>query len=205
MQVVEDGEVLNRRTLRGLRSARIYICFPCPLDLILFCQGALGWEYKSFFPITGVNSGAFTPNGSVSMPHIYAFSRPRPEAVWGRAQPWAFDPKTTAFRFSFLQAAAPVSGSAAPTIIFLPMEVVYPTGANLTLCTDPPGVVEWSVQAPPPYTPLDPAAPRPFAWQFLALTMTTGAPAASVNVSITAGSRAQHVTASCSNGFIPPM
>lgn len=69
-------------------------------------QGALGWEYKPFVPITGVNLGAFNANGSVSLPHVLAFARPRPEAVVGAAQSWAFDALASSFQMSYTQVGA---------------------------------------------------------------------------------------------------
>ena len=69
-------------------------------------QGALGWEYKPFVPITGVNLGAFNANGSVSLPHVLAFARPRPEAVVGAASSWVFDASASSFQMSYTQVGA---------------------------------------------------------------------------------------------------
>lgn len=161
----------------------------------------MGWEYKSFVPITGENPGAFFPNGSVSMPHVTAFARPRPEAVAGVALSWAFDASAASFNFSFSQAALNETAAASSTLVFLP-GLVWPSGANFTVCSQPAGATTAVVWNPPPYTPVDPSAPPPFPWVFLALSATAGAPqGAAVSVVVSEAALPDPPLPGCIGGF----
>lgn len=165
-------------------------------------QGAVGWEYKQFVPITGANSGAFTPNGSVSMPHVTAFARPRPEAIAGSTHSWFFDPAAATFNLSYTQRAPMNASDAVPSIVFLPA-LVWPSGANYSVCSQPPGAVTPSPWLAPPYSPIDAAAPNPFRWGYLVLSVAQGAPTnAEIRVNVT-GSPIEQPGPGCVVGYAP--
>ena len=126
--------------------------------------GALGWEYKTLdAAITGTNSGPFLPNGSISMPHVLAFARPRPEAIAGTNAEWAFNASTSSFSLSY-DVSLNVS---APTLVFI-SHALFALPPIVTIT--PPGalVARLVPQAAP--APRDPAAPAPLPWSFLELT-----------------------------------
>jgi len=144
-------------------------------------QGYLGWEYKSFVPITGANSGLFTPAGALDLVKSAAMARTFPFAVAGTGAAYGFDYTTGVFSLTYTQNA----NASAPTEVFLSTAFWYTAGApGVQLTSVPAGAATWSITyfngttaAAAAANPAPPGvAPTPFAWALLTVTANTSAP-----------------------------
>lgn len=80
------------------------------------------WEYKEFFPITGVNKGFFNKDGSLTNTY-YTISRPYAQAVNGKIITMKFNNVTKLFRLSYKPKFNNI-----PSEIYINTKLHYPYG-----------------------------------------------------------------------------
>jgi hypothetical protein len=151
--------------------------------------GYIGWEHKSYVPITGANTGLYNGDGSLNTDKAKAISRPFPMAIAGAITEFGTGQNTSVFSLSYKQALA----ATMPSVVFLG-SLWYPAGFNVTVLSVPANAVSWTTlevpagdvdAVPNPRGWLD---PTPFAYSLLTLTpnaATPGADGALVTVLVT--------------------
>lgn len=138
-----------------------------------YTQGYIGWEYKSYVPITGSNTGLFTAAGDLDPMKVQAISRTFPTAVAGTAVQYAFDYLTGNFSLSYTANM----NATAPTTVFMSTGVWYTSGLHIVVESVPTGSVEWHVEyhnstapAPPRVSARGWTEPQPLDYAILIVT-----------------------------------
>lgn len=86
--------------------------------------GWIYWAWKYYDDPTGSTDEALVTASGAYVPTVAELARTYPVAVAGMPTSFSFDPKTAAFRFVYRANPA----VAAPTLIFVPVAIHYPTG-----------------------------------------------------------------------------
>jgi hypothetical protein len=107
-----------------------------------YSQSYIGWEHKSYVPITGANDGLYTSAGSIDLVKSQAIARTFPLAVAGYGPQYSFD--ATSGAFSLTYELNP--NATAPTTVFMSTGLWYTNGYNISVSSEPGKLVTWSVE-----------------------------------------------------------
>lgn len=107
-----------------------------------YFQSWMYWEYKSFYPITGSDSGYWYPNGTINPKTVYELTRTYARAIAGNGQSMSFDPMTNIFKLSYKIN----KNCQLPTEIYLYSDAHYPNGVQVELF--PENGASWSLISP---------------------------------------------------------
>jgi endoglycosylceramidase len=141
-------------------------------------HGYLGWAYQSLW----------WGNGTLVLPAVKELARPFPLALAGNAASYAFDAVNVVFSLNYTHVAS--VAAKAPSTVFLSTAFWFPAATTtVTITSNPPGAVTYSLQQVPGAGPSDPPSgtPLPFAYAMLTIQSASGAPStAQVFVTVSA-------------------